>query len=632
VLQTASQPSKKKPVEELLARAMGHHQKGELPQAEKYYKRALKSAPDNADALHLSGLVAHQLGRHPRAIKLINKAIRKDKNQTVFHTNLAVIHNHLGNWQEARDAARTAVDLNEKDGEAWGNLGQALAGLNEIAPALEAMDQSLMLSPGNVQVLCNKATLHVAQEKFCEAEEACRQALALQPNLPKALHTLGIIQSTGGKFDEAIESFGRAYQGDPLNGQTITNLASLYSAKSRYEDAIVLFDEVLRINPGSVEAHYNLGVCYSEKGEMDQAIDCFRRAIELNPAHIDSQYALATSGKVTLTPDQLTHLAELSASDQVSLEDKAKLNFALGTQADRQKLPAPAITFYTKGNSYRRALLEAKGQGFDPVAHTGLVKRISNQFTRSFFDERKSWGDASDLPVFVVGMPRSGTTLVEKILASHPDVIGAGERPDIPALIQNLERVGGSLYPEDMASFSQEEIDRITRDDLKVLSDLANGAKRVVDKMPVNFLYLGLIVLLYPNARIIHCRRDPRDTALSCYFQNFVHSHAWSCDLGHIGTYYGTYAEIMDHWREVLPLPILDVAYEDVVQDQETLSRRMIDFIGLEWDSACLDFHSSSGAVRTASKWQVRQPIYTNSVARWKDYEAFLTPFTQALY
>ncbi len=153
-----------------------------------------------------------------------------------------------------------------------------------------------------------------------------------------------------------------------------------------------------------------------------------------------------------------------------------------------------------------------------------------------------------------------------------------------------------------------------------------------MDKLPVNFMYLGLIALIYPNARIIHCKRDPRDTALSCYFQNFVHSHAWSCDLGHIGVYYNTYMEMMGHWRKVLPLPILDVNYEDVVQDQEHMSRRMIDFIGLDWDPACLDFHTSDGAVRTASKWQVRQPIYSSSVARWKDYESFLTSFLETLY
>ncbi|MDG2032389.1 MAG: sulfotransferase [Rhodospirillales bacterium] len=631
-LQSAAQP-RKRPVHDLLARAMGHHQKGELSQAEKYYKRALKAAPDHPDALHLSGLVAHQLGRHPRAIKLIRKAIKKDCNQKVFYINLSTIHNQLCNWEDARAAASSALELDEADGEAWGNLGQALAGLGQIDEALSAMGRSLALAPQNAPLLCNQATLLVAKEQHKQAETACRKALALQPGLPKALHTLGLIQSTCGDFDSAIGNFEQAHQGDPLNGQTITNLATLYSVKSRFDDAIALFRDALRVNPDAAGVHYNLGVCQSEKGVMDEALASFRRAVDIDPRHVDSQYALATSGKVRLPPEQLMFLAELAQSPDLSLENKVKLNFALGMQADQQKLPAPAITFFATGNACRRVLLESKNQGFNPRDHARIAAQISGVFQKPFFETRRGWGDATDKPVFVVGMPRSGTTLVEKILASHQDVFGAGERPNIETMVQELEteRDGGLPFPEGVADLGPEDIASLAQDDLRSLSETGDSSARVVDKLPVNFMYLGLIALLYPGARVIHCKRDPRDTALSCYFQNFVHSHAWSCDLAHIGAYYKTYINVMEHWSRALPLPILDVSYEDVVQDQEGKSREMIDFIGLDWDPDCLDFHVSEGAVRTASKWQVRQPIYTGSVARWTDYDDFLSPFIQAL-
>ena len=623
----------KKPVQDLLARAMEHHQKGELPQAEKYYKRALKAAPNHPDALHLAGLVAHQLGRQPRAIKLINKAIKKDCNQKVFYTNLSAIHNHLSNWEDARAAASSAVKLDEADGEAWGNLGQALAGLGEIDEALSAMEHSLKLAPHNPQLLCNKATLLVSKEQHEQAAVACRRALALQPGLPKALHTLGLIQSIRGDFDNAIGNFERAYQGDPHNGQTITNLATLYSANSRFDDAIALFHDALRINPYAAEVHYNLGVCQSEKGLMEEALASFRRAVEIDPHHVDSQYALATSGRVRLPPEHLIFLAELAQSPDLSLENKGKLNFALGMQADQQRLPAPAITFFTAGNACRRALLESKNEGFTPRDHAKIAGQISEIFQQSFFDARQGWGDPTEKPVFVVGMPRSGTSLVEKILASHPDVFGAGERPNIAAMAADLEKGhdGVLRFAEGVKDLGFEEIASLARKDLHSLNRLGDGEARVVDKLPINFLYLGLIALLYPGARVIHCKRDPRDTALSCYFQNFVHSHAWSCDLAHIGVYYRAYLDVMAHWSRVLPLPILNISYEDVVHDQEGKSREMIDFLGLDWDPDCLNFYVNDGPVRTASKWQVRQPIYTRSLERWRDYEDFLSPFIQEL-
>ena len=621
------------PVQDLLARAMDHHQKGELPQAEKYYKRALKAAPDHPDALHLAGLVAHQLGRQSRAIKLINKAIKKDRNQKVFYTNLSAIHNHLSNWEDARAAASSAVKLDEADGEAWSNLGQALAGLGEIDEALRAMECSLTLAPHNPQLLCNQATLLVAKTQHKQAEAACRRALALQPGLPKALHTMGLIESIRGDFDNAIGNFERAYQGDPLNGQTITNLATLYSAKSRFDDAIALFQDALRINPDAVEVHYNLGVCQSEKGLMNEALASFHRAVELDPHHVDSQYALATSGKVRLSPEQLRFIAELAQSPDLSLENKGKLNFALGMQADQQNLPAPAITFFARGNACRRALLESNNQGFNPREHAKIAGQIAAVFQQSFFDTRLGWGDATEKPVFVVGMPRSGTSLVEKILASHPDVYGAGERLNIAAMAQDLGKDQGGVlrFAEGVKDLGFEEIASLAQKDKHSLNRLGAGESRVVDKLPINFLYLGLIALLYPGARVIHCKRDPRDTALSCYFQNFVHSHAWSCDLGHIGVYYKTYVDVMTHWSRVLPLPVLDINYEDLVHDQEGKSREMIDFLGLDWNTDCLDFYVNDGPVRTASKWQVRQPIYTRSVERWRDYNDFLSPFIQAL-
>ena len=624
--------SRKKPVKELLAQAMVHHQKGELVRAQKYYKHALRIDPNHVDVLHMSGLVAHQLGRNHRGIKFIRKAILIDKSQAVFHKNLAVIYNKVGNWAEAEAASRATLQICPKDADAWGSLGQALAGLERILEAVNAYKRSIKLKPDNALVYCNLATMLIVLNKLEDAEAACHAALHLQPKMAKALHSLGVVQSTAGSLEKAEESFKRAHELDPLNGQTITNLASIYSTKMKFDEAICLFQKVLEDNPSSTEAHFNLGVCYSEKGDLEEALNCFERAIEIDPNYVDAFYALSTSGKFELKPKDLRHLGLMLRSPSVSDENKVKLNFSLAWQADQRELPAPAFTFCAAGNALRKVLIEAKGHHFDPASHTILAKRVEKVFTSRFFKDRNGFGMETELPVFIVGMPRSGTSLVEKILGAHPKIWGAGELNNIPNVVKKLEgEVDKTIdFPEVIKCLERGNSKNIARVELKMLADVS-GMARLIDKMPLNYLYLGLIALLYPQARIIHCKRDPRDVAVSCYFQNFVHAHPWSCELHDIGAYYNTYSRIMEHWHKVLPLPILDFQYEDLVSDLEGKSRELIDFLGLEWNSSCLKFYTSSGAVRTASKWQVREPIYKRSVGRWKTFEQYLGPFFHTL-
>ena len=245
-------------------------------------------------------------------------------------------------------------------------------------------------------------------------------------------------------------------------------------------------------------------------------------------------------------------------------------------------------------------------------------------FDADFLATRQGFGDDSEVPVFIVGMPRSGTTLVEQIAASHPAVFGAGERDDIGAL-------AGAQFPGGTADLDAVAAGTLARTHLERMRDLAGEALRITDKTPVNFLYLGLIALLFPRARIVHCRREARDVCLSCYFQNFVAGLPWATDLADLGRYHRAYRRIMDHWHQVLPLTILDVDYQDLVAAPEEGSRRIVDFLGLPWDDACLDFHRSRRTVRSAANWQVRRPIYATSVGRWKAYEPWLGPLLDAL-
>ena len=277
-----------------------------------------------------------------------------------------------------------------------------------------------------------------------------------------------------------------------------------------------------------------------------------------------------------------------------------------------------AFGHFARGNVLRREDLARLGRSFDGAAHEQFIDAVAGLFDGDFLAARRGFGDASTLPVFVVGMPRSGTTLVEQILASHPDVFGAGE----------LDALGGFVprFPEGVKELDAEAAADLARSHVERLSGLGGPALRVVDKTPLNFLYLGLISLLFPAARIVHCRRDARDVCLSCFAQNFVAGHGWSTDLADLATYFRQYGRLMAHWHDVLPLPVLDVDYEAVVADPGAESRRLVDFLDLPWDDACLRFHEARHVVRSASNWQVRRPVHGGSVGRWRAYERWLGP------
>lgn len=271
--------------------------------------------------------------------------------------------------------------------------------------------------------------------------------------------------------------------------------------------------------------------------------------------------------------------------------------------------------------------------GYDPEARARFVDGLLGAFSPSHFERVRGLGDDSERPVFVVGMPRSGTTLTEQILASHPQVFGAGERNFAQSTFISLPAVLGRNEPPlaCLAHLDRDAAGRLAAGHLGRLRELDGGtAARVVDKMPENYLLLGFLHTLFPRARLIHCRRDPRDVALSCWITNFARIR-WACDLEHIAHHLLQYFRIMEHWRRVLPAPVFEVDYEELVADQEGVSRRLVAWLGLEWDPACLRFHQTERLVRTASVAQVRQPIYTRSVARWRHYESLLAPLLERL-
>jgi hypothetical protein len=317
----------------------------------------------------------------------------------------------------------------------------------------------------------------------------------------------------------------------------------------------------------------------------------------------------------------------------LSPDDQLRLEQVLAWTFDRAGDYEQSFTHCRHAREVRKKLDRQRGIVFDRAEHRRLIDRISHVFSTGWFERVRSFGNESELPIFIVGMMRSGTTLAEQILASHPAVHGAGELHDMERLVTSMPGMLATTdeYPECAARIDAPTMAALAEDCLRTLRRLGGDALRVVDKMPFNYLRVGLIAALFPRARIIHCRRDPLDTCLSCYFQDFSGIHAFTLDLADLGCYYREYERLMAHWQAVLPARVFNLAYEDLTADLEGMSRRLLDFCGLPWDDRCLRFNESRRIVRTSSALQVRQPVYRSSVGKWKRYEAQLGPLIAAL-
>ena len=647
-----------------LAKGFSAHQTGNFEKAEKIYRRILKTHPNHGDALHFLGLLAHQNGKNEAALKLITKATQAKPEDVSIYTNLAIVYNALMQWQQAEGACRAALEIQADHSEASNNLGRALTGQGKFDGAENAYCHAVRSDRKNAAAYNNLGLLYMqsgetenaevvfrqaidansnfilaytnlasalsAQQRQVEAIEVCLQALGMQPNNVSALLSLGVARSGISDFDGAEEAFKKLIAIQPDHNQAVSNLGSVYSVRQRFDEAVALFRQALVINPGSPHAHLNLGMVLSETGQLEEAVNSFRRAVMYDPENIDAYYALAMSGREEFDDDTLDRVSKLSHHPSLTADHMSKAQFTLGMQWEKKGYPEKAFTCYQQGNKIRALELEEMGQSFNSGEFLEQITAIKEHFSAEYFADHEGWGIESEQPVFIVGMPRSGTTLVEQIVASHPDATGIGERAEIMNIANDLAGINGR-FPEGIETLTPAEVTKLADNYLLQIDKLGNGAARVADKMPFNFLYLGLIHLLFPKAKIIFCRRDPLDTGLSCYFQNFVQSHPWTCDLSHIGHHSNGCRELMVYWGEVFPNSILVLDYEKLVADQETWTRSIIDHIGLDWNPACLDFHRAGNAVRTASKWQVRRPVYSQSVARWKPYEKQLQPLADVL-
>ncbi|HTB42381.1 MAG TPA: sulfotransferase [Acetobacteraceae bacterium] len=675
-----------------LGRARAHWQAGQADQAEMACQQVLAVWPGQSDAMHLLGIMAHAYGNLDLAIAHLRQACQAPRAPAVYFSDLAEMCRQRGLMADGEQAARRAVAMAPNQAGAWNNLGIILQETGRLDESRLCLQRVLALQPDNAQAHNNLGNTCKRLGLLDQAEQYWMQALALQPNYAEPYSNLANLLNDRGDYDKAAEYGRRAIELNPQLADAYINLSGIETSRQRHGDALRWLNALLSFAPmhagglaaqalvlkqldelpaaldaaqlavsaapENPETHNALGQVLQALGRFEPALAAYDRAATLpgtaretallNRAALFIEFGRTAEARAALDavreafPDSARALfnqadlrrftaddpaigkmqAMLAPGGAQSPSDRMLLHFALGKACLDLGESERAFRHLNEGNRMKRATF-----AYDPEATALWMASIPQVFTPALLEAKAGQGAASAVPVFVLGMPRSGTTLVEQVLASHPDIHGAGEMRHVQGLVDSL----GS-FPDSAAGLTPEQLAAMGAAYLARVAPLAQGRRHVVDKMPSNFLYAGLIRLILPDARIIHCRRDPVDTCLSCYTKLFTSEQAFSYDLAELGGFHSSYQALMAHWRAVLPAShFLEVDYEAVVADLEAEARRILAFLELPWDDACLRFHETERPVRTASVNQVRQPVYRSSAGRWRAHAAQLGPLLAAL-
>lgn len=532
------------------------------------------------------------------------------------------------NAEEAVEYFKEILKTKPTDAAVHNNLANAYKELARFEDAVAQYKLALRYDKKNAVIYNNLGIMFAAQDKFEDAQSCYLHAIALKPDFADPHNNLAIIYAGQGGLEAALDHWEQAIILNPQFPEALNNAGNVYRQNGRYADAEKNLKRALSIRPNFADAHFNLGIVYSELGQFDQALSHYSHAIKIKPDHVDAHYNRANIKSFTLNDPDLTALRSLAENESLPYEKRTIVHFALAKGLDESGEYAEAFKHLRSGNQFERSRIQ-----YDEAAEIRRFNNIANVFTKTLFNNFRSSEYSTLTPVFVVGMPRSGSTLIEQILSSHPEVYGAGELSIMEAeVIGFLNSLNPSIqYPECISSLDEDALKEAREVYLRHL-EIPDGKTRVIDKMPENFMNIGLIRLMFPHARIIHTMRDSRDTCLSCYSKHFSSGHQYSYDLGELGRHYRRYHKLMNHWREVLPKDtFLDVLYEDVVENLEAQARRLTDFCGLPWDDRCLHYYKNNRPVKTASDVQVRRKIYRNSIGRWKKYETELSPLLSEL-
>ncbi len=629
--------------------------------AERICRQALNAHPRDANLLCLLGASLIRQQKPKEAEHTLSRAVRIFSDFSRAHEGLAEALIMQGRLAEALETLERAAELEPGSASIRMKKAKVLTGLGQDDDATREFEESFKLTPHredlvrglnlqrmgnvreaeqvfrdvllkdptNVDALRLMAGVAMRAKQWGDAEMLLERALELAPDYYQGWMDIGMARQEQDKTDAAIEAYRNVMRLEPHKPNGYTSAGTIYAMIGEHDEAMNLLEKAVEIDPGNFGALSGMGHVLKTVGNQDEAIAKYRECVQHNPDHGETWWSLANLKTFRFTDDDIAIMEKRAARESLVEEQRASFFFALGkAYEDKQDYDA-AFTYYEKGNANRR-----QRETYDPVQTVDLHDSFIETFSKEFLTERGGVGCQSNAPILIVGLPRSGSTLIEQILASHPDVEGTHELPDLGRVARSigLHREDRKVYPGvtpflDDGEFSALGEEYLRRTERHRETDLP----RFTDKLPNNFAHVGFLSLILPNAKVINARRHPLDSCLGSFKQMFARGQPFTYDQFELAEFYAQYQRLMDHWHDVLPGTVLDVQYEDVVDDLETQVRRILEHCELPWNDACLRFYENERAVKTASSEQVRKPIYASSKHLWRNYEAHLGPMIEVL-
>jgi len=629
---------------------------GALKDAKLNYKKAIKLKPNHSLAHARLGMLFHSQEIYSKAEQSYQFSLKLDNQQPAIHYNLGVVYQELGKLDKAETEYRQAIQGRPNYVKALANLAYVLRQHGNLDESLEHYQQAIRLEPEIAELHYNIGLTLLQLGDAEKAEKHQQESIRIDPEYSDGWFGLAAVHYFNGNSSQACLDYQKSLKINPQNIDALCGYAAALSELGKHEEALQKIDAALKAEPDNFEALIQQAVIFGALGETDAALDCCDKVFKVSPDNEQAASVVANmheirgdaqrafdyiepflnndkpsisvglcystiAEKIGRVDDATHYLHNMLLQKNTNTNDACKIHFALGRIYDKAGDYAKAFTHYKMGNDLV--------QPHFSISHfRESLNREMQVFSNGFTKDMPTSTEQSGRPIFIVGMPRSGTSLVEQIIASHSTVFGAGELMQITRLSETLPgRLNTNLkYPECLSVTNERTMTDLSHAYLDHISELNSGAKHVTDKLPGNYMNLGLIQQLFPNSKIIHCNRNPFDTCLSCYFQNFSRNIPWSYQLADLGQVYNEYTRMMEHWKNVLDIPIMNVNYESLTTNQEETTRDILQFLNLEWEDQCLEFHKNKRLVWTASYNQVRNAMYKKSVERWKNYEVYIEP------
>jgi tetratricopeptide (TPR) repeat protein len=600
---------------------------GHAEEALACYDRALAIKPDFAEVHNNRGNLLNRLGQNAEAVASYRKALQIKPEYAEAHNNLGVALYDAGEIDQATTSYREALRVRPSYAEAQNNLGNALADLGQPEVAVASFNAALQLNPRYFQAYYNRGNILRSMGRHDEAIDSFNRAIVLRPDYAEAFNSLGNTLNEQGKHTQAIENLTRAIQLRPDYSEAHCNLGNALSDLGRLDEALPSYRTALQISPAFAEAQCCLGNALSYLGRREEAMDSFYRALELKPDNAAVFNNLSQIKTYERDDPQIDQMKKLLKNPDIAETDVMHLGFALGKAHDDLGDVDQAFKYYQEGNR-----LKKKALGYHISSDQARFKQIKSLF--SSYTQKPDQGIESGSgfkkqPIFIVGMPRSGTTLVEQILASHSRVFGAGE---LEALSRTMNPLLRKKALAGQTELGEADLVNLRNTYLEKINELPGSAPFITDKMPINFRWVGFLLLAMPGVKVINLRRDPAAVCWSIFKHHIGGGgNGYSYDILDVAGYYNLYADLMEFWRQAFPGQIYDLDYESLTENQEEETRLLLDYCGLDWEDQCLDFHKTRRSVQTLSARQVRKAMYTGSSRVWRKYEIHLQPMLEAL-